>query len=46
MSKFYKWLETWLPGVWATLGVFTITGVLIGTSIKSVLWILELLGVL
>lgn len=46
MRKVYLWFEKWLPGVWAVLAVFTITGLLIGSSIGVVQWILKLLGVL
>ena len=46
MEKLYRWVDNWLPGVWAALAIFTITGVLIGTSIWVVQWVLSLLGVL
>lgn len=46
MNRFFKWLERWLPGVWAVLTMFTITGVLIALNLRLVIRILELLGVL
>lgn len=46
MRKFGEWLEKWVPGVWGTLLIFTITGWLIGASIWVVQWIINLLGVL
>jgi hypothetical protein len=46
MSKFFVWLEKWLPGVWACLATFTITGIGIGSCIWVVQWIISLLGVL
>lgn len=45
MSKFFSWLEKWLPSVWGALAVFAITGIGIGSCIWVVQWIIELLGV-
>lgn len=47
MNKIFQWLQRWLPGVWAVLMLFTITGVLFALGIQVVQWIVNLLlGVL
>ena len=46
MNKFVQWLSTWLPGVWAVLAMFTITGCCFALSIIVIQWVVNLLGVL
>lgn len=46
MRKFIDWLATCIPYVWSIAIITLITTGLVAFAIKSVEWLLELLGVL
>lgn len=46
MSKIRRFVDKWIPILWGTLWVTSITALSIGGTIWSVKWLLNLVGVL